>query len=59
MLVDNFIYLYFIPLLYIGGVRGGMSDGKNLKKKLISLTYTPPNLPYPRGGDRFCFLFPS
>ena len=33
-----------------GGVRGGMGEGKNLKKKLICLTYTPPHLPYARGG---------
>ena len=34
----------------IGGVRGGISDGNHLKKKLIRFTLTPPNLPYARGG---------
>ena len=28
----------------IGGVRGGISEGNHLKKKLIRFTLTPPNL---------------
>ena len=42
--------MYFCSPPDAGGVRGGMSEGKNLKKKLIRLIYTPPNLPYARGG---------
>ena len=38
---------YSPPIL--GGVRGGMSEGRNHIPHVLSLTHTPPYLPYPRG----------
>ncbi|MEK7082794.1 MAG: hypothetical protein AAB972_01365, partial [Patescibacteria group bacterium] len=35
-----------------GGGRGGKSEGKNLKKKLIRLTHTSPNLPLCKGRSQ-------
>ena len=35
-----------------------MGEGKNLKKKLISITHTPPNLPLCKGRRQILFFIP-